>query len=145
MLLLLPYSLLGLANLFHLKHGATVRSARRTSENTYLLGTRVNKLPAYLVGAVSALVSAPRCTLPDALLLRTWSTHAAWSAVVTTISIPLSPTTVVLGVSVHALALRLVEVENLKSPVFLRAFGQKSAEPEFGRFCRFARMPARRR
>src|SRR5215204_894759 len=33
MLLLLPYSLLGLANFFHRRHDATVRSARRTSQN----------------------------------------------------------------------------------------------------------------
>src|SRR5215208_6643212 len=34
MLLLLPYSLLGLANFFERRHDATVRSARRTSENS---------------------------------------------------------------------------------------------------------------
>src|SRR5215208_5318610 len=34
MLLLLPYSLLGLANFFHRRHDATVRRARRTSENS---------------------------------------------------------------------------------------------------------------
>src|SRR5215212_10454026 len=33
-LLLLPYSLLGLANFLERRHDATVRSARRTSENT---------------------------------------------------------------------------------------------------------------
>jgi hypothetical protein len=34
MLLLLPYSLLRLANFFERRHDATVRSARRTSENS---------------------------------------------------------------------------------------------------------------
>src|SRR5215207_4100208 len=33
-MLLLPYSLLWLANFFHRRHDVTVRSARRTSENT---------------------------------------------------------------------------------------------------------------
>jgi hypothetical protein len=36
MLLLLPYLLLGLADFFERRHDATVRSARRTSENSVM-------------------------------------------------------------------------------------------------------------
>src|SRR5215217_2927334 len=43
MLLLLPYALLGLANYFHRRHDATVRSARRTSANIPLPRTRLSK------------------------------------------------------------------------------------------------------
>src|SRR5215217_4198603 len=79
-LLLLPNSLLGLANFLYRRHDATVRSARRTSENPVSGTPTSEKTPSRQSGEQGHRRRAGVATLRPEWSYRCLLLSAAWSS-----------------------------------------------------------------